>query len=857
MAPNDTARPNAGHDGFSTSRWRRNRSSANLLDQTVPPTPTPAVTNNLNPTPKPERAQSRMSLFNLFSKPKVEKARGHTEIGLAIPMQSQEPPKSVLSSPPKSALRPNPPPQAQQVQRMRSSQLLRPMSMRPSSIKRPPKHDDWDPPPLFQAYPQAIKYATVRACVFSPDALMRTQSQRRQAEIIRERMDSHRDLTAIQENAAEPNKLEKTHKRLDSILNSTPQLTHKIYILVTAGYVLQYSDDGPFDRPPERVLKLGKDSAAFASDLIPGKHWVLQILQSANEDGTTSAAPRHSLLSRLRLSGNVRKPSASFLLVMESAGEMESWMTAVRKEIENLGGMKASSESSRGSSSIDESQGKPSTESSYQRQPVKRNSSRLSMLTPIDSPLQSQYVDSPKIVASEWEGDRHSTRSNNPDSTSVRPGVHRQSIEAPSIATTIVSHDQLQLDQLRERSRHSYMSTATSVSGAGTRSTSRTSSPAPTSPLKDVFSPADAEPRRSATSLKSFHMSTTVRRRSMQPLPITNEDSSLPAGVPPTPERHSIYGPTSPTSRDSRKLDIDASTSTAAGTKPVAPALTPASAPTPAPLPTSTPAPTAAAPTNYSRHSTVLQSHSLYPRYNTRSSSAPPSRNKVLSPPPREPAPNPPTERPQSTIGSLPASTATESTTPSNFPSRRISTTPKPFLRPFPVRPQTQAANGSYILPRRSSLAPGTGPAPIPLGIVVNRSVTAPARPPSTVPNPTPQTWSGKTMQAGSGSQSLRRPTSVQIRSDPAPFLSSSRPSRTVSSTPSFMPGKRASPSTSSTLHNPAIPVLKGYGEQLATPKGLAPQRSMPAIALPPPAPPPDMPLPPPPPVGPPRAVAV
>ncbi|KAJ4289248.1 hypothetical protein N0V90_011590 [Kalmusia sp. IMI 367209] len=332
-----------------------------------------------------ERPASRMSLFNLFSKPKVEKARGHTEVGLAIPMQPQEPPKVAPASPPKSSLRLNPPPQTQQVQRMRSSQLLRPMSMRPPSVKRPPANDDWDPPPLFQAYPQSIKYATVQACVYSPDALLRTQSQRRQAESIRERMDSHRDLTTTLESGSEHRKLEKNHKRLDSILNSSPQLTNKVYVLVTSGHILQYSDDGP----------LGKDSAAFASDLIPGKHWVLQILQSANEDGTVTAGPKNSLLSRLRLQGPARRAATSFLLVMESAEEMESWMTTVRKEIENFGGMKASSESSRASTSTDEPSEKFSAERSYQRQPIKRESSRLSMVTPVDSPLQSQYSGSP------------------------------------------------------------------------------------------------------------------------------------------------------------------------------------------------------------------------------------------------------------------------------------------------------------------------------------------------------------------------------------------------------------------------------------------------------------------------------
>jgi len=547
---------NVPHDTTPMSRWRRNRSSAHLA---VPqPAPTPAVPATNKPAPNLSKSASRMSLFNLFSKPKVEKARGHTEVGLAVPMQAPPPPKAAPVSPPKSSLRPNPPPAVQQLQRVRSSQMIRPLSaIRTSTIPKPTDHDHWEPPPLFQAYPQAIKYATVQACAFSSDMLLRTQSQRKQADLLRERMDSHRDLAATLEN--ETKKLEKNHRRFNSALNSAPQLSSKVFVLVTSGYVLQYAGDGPFDRFPEKALKLGKDSAAFASDLIPGKHWVLQVLQSANEDGTATIGPKHSLLSRLRIQGPAtRRVAASFLLVMESAEEMESWMIAVRKEIENFGGMKTSGESSRASSSTEESPEKLPTEVPRPR-PIPQQANRMSKLgpTPVDSPIQSHYSESPRIVASDWETDRAEKTTSIVDTTSVysnRHSMHRRSMEAPSIATTSISHDQLQLDQLRERShRLSYMSAATSASDTGTRNTSRNSSPAPNSPLKEGFSPAESEPLRSATSLRSFHMSpgnTTARRRSMQPLPVTNEDGSLPAVAPPPPQRHSIYGPTSPTFRE-------------------------------------------------------------------------------------------------------------------------------------------------------------------------------------------------------------------------------------------------------------------------------------------------------------------
>ncbi|ORY11013.1 hypothetical protein BCR34DRAFT_624975 [Clohesyomyces aquaticus] len=816
---------NALHDVAAPSRWRRNRSSGNLLEQVAQSTPT-SVHSTPPPNPpssniatKIERAPSKMSLFNLFSRPKVEKARGHTEVGLAVSMAPHERPKSPTHSAPKSSLRLNPPPPVQQVHRAQSNSMLRPASLKPSSARRRPAN--WDAPPLFQAYPQSIKYATVQSCVFSPDILLRTHSQRKQHNLLRDRMDSHRDLSAtLEDGQQESKKLEKQHRRLisNSVLHPpTPELTNKVYVLVTSGYVLQYSGDGPFDRLPEKVLSLGKESAAFACDLIPGKHWVLQISQSANDDGTVSMAPRTSLLSRLRLQHtNSRRNATSFLLVLESAEEMDSWMTAVRKEIDALGGMKARDEPTI--EKAEESSEKLLHKSPSHRYLVQRDPNRISKVSPVDSPLQSQY-DSPRIVASEWEGDRSEKAVSVSDSSSLhssRYGVKRKSSEAPSIATTAISHEQTQLDQLRERSRYSYISNATSVSGTATRNTSRNSSPAPTSPLKDGFSPvADPEPLRSATSLRSFHMNptnsaNTSRRRSMQPLPITNEDNSLPASSQcRAPQRHSIYGPTSPTARKPEQEQ-------------------------------------SVPPSSLLNRPTNIRFSNVSMRSNARSSSAPPARNGTISPPPRDPAPDPSpvAARPQSTLGSL--SVANSSATAAAR-ANRLSHAPKPFLRPFPVKPQN--TDGSVVVPRRYS---SLGPAPIPLGIVVNRSVTAPLRP-TAAPITVPETEPKPTLST----QPLRRPTSVQVRSDHAPFLSSSRPmaaSRAISSTPSFVPGKRVS--TANNIHpSPSIPALRSqiFAQER---RSVTPRRSMPVMGLPPPAPPPNMPLPPPPPASA-RAVAV
>ncbi|CAO2653505.1 Nn.00g029160.m01.CDS01 [Neocucurbitaria sp. VM-36] len=871
---------NRTHESSSTSRWRFNRSTANLLDASSRPTTSNQPPPATKPAPKLERTPSKMSLFNLFSRPKVERARGHTEVGLAVPMRPQTPPKPAPPiSTPKSSLRQNPSPPAQQTIRARSSQMFRPVSMRPAPLHR--EFGSWDPPPLFQAFPQSLKHATLQACVFPPEILMRTQSQRQHAEYLRDRMDSARDLSTIAESNAETKKLEKTHRRLisNAVLNTpTPELVNKIYMLVTAGFVLQYAGDGAFDRLPEKVLKLGKESAAFACDLIPGKHWVLQISSHAHDDGTIDAGPRNTLLSRLRSQNATTKKSAtSFLLVLESAEEMDAWLTTVRKEIDNLGGMKAKDESIRASSSTDESSGKKSTETTSHRYLVHRDPNVVSKVAPVDSPLHSQYSASPRIVTSDWETDRSVRTASIADSTSGQSSRrdNRQSVEMSSVASTPISQHQIQLDQLRGRSRFSFMSNTTATSGPGTRNTSRDSSPAPQSPLKESFTPiGEAEAPRSAMSLKSFHMnpnngSTASRRRSMQPLPVTDEDLQPSVQAPVLRQRHSLYSPTSPTVPELGKpsvlgpvLNSKASASlislhdkenTIAHISSCARSITPKRQ-IHIPIEYSVP------PQGQNREDSPVRS-------NTRNYSTP-SRRGTISPPPSEPAPLPPQPaKRQSVFGTLPT-ISTQSATSKSDPSptaraqRRLSATPKPFLRPFPVRPQAQHGDASMIIPRRqSSLTPTSAPAPLPLGINVNRSVTAPARPPSAAANMTPTSHPNTLHSASQATQPLRRPRSVQIRTDPAASLSSSRPVRAIQSTPSFVPGRRASngppPVPRQLPTTPSIDTLRQQAlaqqtQQQAQQKVVQARRSMPAIALPPPVPPPNMPLPPPPPNMPP-----
>ncbi|OCL02713.1 hypothetical protein AOQ84DRAFT_170555 [Glonium stellatum] len=791
----------------STFRWRRTRPVAPLpeqIDQVRVPLADPALKPALKPPPKLEHRQSKMSLFNLFSRPKVEKLRGHHETGLAVPMDSptSPTPASTLSEP-KPTVRLNPVNVVSQASQSQVDLVAKPKLHKVSTSKRPRQPINWDPPPLFQAYPQAIKYDTLQASTSSPDALLRSQSQRRQYNTLQEKLESKLDLPATAEGDSDIQNLEKPeakHKRLTSAstMNSS-DLTRKIYVLVTSGFVLQYADEGPFDRLPEKVLQLGKESAAFACDLIPGKHWVLQISQTAKEDGTVSMVPQKSFLSRLRLQNATAKRTAtSFLLICESAEELDSWLTAVRREIDSLGGMKCRPDS--GSSSSPENspekqvREKPSHRFLAQKDPNRFNSGRSPTLSPVMSP-----VDSPTIVAPDWEGSRCRNPASISDAASVSSSRYnsiRQSTEASSIATTAISTEQLQLNHLRDGSRLSFMSNGTSGTGTVTVTTSRGSSPAPASPRTDTFPKPEPEPLRSATSLKSFHMNpstaATNRRRSMQTLPTTDEDHSLSASLhSPKSQRHSTYGAISRNQQE-------------------------------AALPSSPHA-------NPSTHTSANQSP-VRSIHGSRSSSAPPPRMSMHSPPPGHAYTR--SARPQSTLGSLPSAS-----TLSAHSVNRVSPSPKPFFRPLPIR--TQDPNGPLIIPRRFS---SLGPPPLPIAIAISRSVSNPTNLPPLPPTPPlPQAHSGQF-------KTLRRPTSMQIRSDPAPFLSSSRPTTAYSRTvPNTSYSSVTRPSSSLTSHPP--PSFSAMRQRVQM------RRSMPVLGLPPPAPPPNMPLPPPPPIAPPVLV--
>jgi hypothetical protein len=383
--------------------------------------------------------------------------------------------------------------------------LKPPPKSSPKSASKPARRNSatWDPPPLFQAYPQAIKHAQLTASTLSADSILRISNHKTNGNL-------RDDITQAGLGVGEPKtaaakkseRARSRHRRQISGSISKADWTQKIYVLVTSGYLLQYSGEGSFDRLPEKMMQLGKDSVAFASDVIPGKHWVLQISQSMDADGTPAPDAR-SLLSRLTFRGaDYRRTATSLLLVLESAEELESWITTVRREIEALGGKKYTSETGKPKhdDKVMQLVAQPSHRCFIQRDPDKLSNPP----TP-----RTLIFNPPWNRPSDQDHNLRDSMAETSSQSMVEPSMERL-----SIGTSLGSQDSQQLDSLRENSfRLSYMS-----SGQRTLVTSQGSSPS-CSPTRETFG-APEESRQSEfieeVRPRPNAIAINERRRSMQ-----------------------------------------------------------------------------------------------------------------------------------------------------------------------------------------------------------------------------------------------------------------------------------------------------------------------------------------------------
>lgn len=240
----------------------------------------------------------------------------------------------------------------------------------------------WSPPPLFQAYPQAVKHACLSTPTVSAESILRMHASRTANS-------EGREHTTLRKNSAsagsESDKKDRNHVRKTSGSISKTQWTKKIFILVTSGRLLQYAADGNSDRLPEKILRLGPASAAFASDALPGKPWVIQVSHASSDEGKVPAPTSQGLLSRIGIqSATARRVAGTIFMVFTNPEEMESWLNAIRKMIASLGGTKFEQEPEE-----EEQESQP-----QRRQPVVPDGTQRS-----DSIRRSFVSDSPQTAS--------------------------------------------------------------------------------------------------------------------------------------------------------------------------------------------------------------------------------------------------------------------------------------------------------------------------------------------------------------------------------------------------------------------------------------------------------------------------
>ncbi|OTB05492.1 hypothetical protein M426DRAFT_21807 [Hypoxylon sp. CI-4A] len=429
------------------------------------------------------KRESRLGLRNLFSKSKAGKEDKIVE----EPSSSQEQPRhggkraslvdignwpqmlhsrsehSLLASPPASLRSPafDAIPASSRA-RQNSGSTINKKKVRQQT---PPKPRDsitaFDPPPLFQMYPQALKHATLPTCVTSIDALARLSEPKN---ILLQNDFSRSNVALDQGEVSSHMRKHEAEKKKKS--KFAPEWTSKIYALVTSGYLLQYAAEGAFDRLPEKILHLTRDSAAYATDLIPGKHWVIRVASTTDTDGNPATEPK-SFRSKLALRGPEKRQASNMLLVFESPDAMDTWLAILRREIESLGGKKKLSET-----------GKPEMDGetimlkaqASQRTLIVRDPDRFSRIISQDFSWNQENA----LVDPNEEGENNG------------PPLERMSESTVDDGSSMISSDGQHLESLRDSSssgnRLSFVS-----SGQRTLMSSAETSPA-SSPIRASFS---------------------------------------------------------------------------------------------------------------------------------------------------------------------------------------------------------------------------------------------------------------------------------------------------------------------------------------------------------------------------------
>ncbi|CAG8278789.1 unnamed protein product [Penicillium salamii] len=377
------------------------------------PTEYPSTNGSEGPIPlqSPVRRQSsKSSLRNLFGR---DKSRVEPKLDEIVESQVPEPQTAIFNMAPSITTHRT----IDSASTVTSPTDLRSRTKTSRQDRQPdpkiPTQDQygWKPPPLFQAYPQSAKHDTLAAPALSADAILRlhaTTARNTAEDTPANPLEENETATAARKKREQ--KQRKHLRTLSGTINKV-EWTQKIYVLANVGYILQYAGEGKNDRLPEKMLLLGPKSVAFASDAIPGKHWVLQISTNPTADADSNAPetpkPRFSRFGFHK--SNHRRLSRSFLLVFDNPEAMIGWLVAVRAEIERRGGPKLTQEKHSDEDTMPQLRSKSSI-----RQMVKKDPHRISSLFLQPQNLQSPIEDDGQSVGgATWQSRRSSYTSVN------------------------------------------------------------------------------------------------------------------------------------------------------------------------------------------------------------------------------------------------------------------------------------------------------------------------------------------------------------------------------------------------------------------------------------------------------------
>ena len=270
----------------------------------------------------------------------------------------------------------------------------------------------WDPPPLFQAYSQALQHALLDSPSVSAESILRRQATVNSG--------GSTTPTNLDEVTLSETKTKK-HKRKTSPSTGFGW-TRKLYILLTGGYILQYSADGHHDRMPEKILPLGHNSVAFASDAICGRPYVLQISRDPEQDDDRLDVSTRKIWSRLGLrTAEERRMARSFLLVCENPHELDAWMSMVRREIEARGSAQYRSSTPRATAPGDSEADGDRLQAKYEPLPEIKTLSGLWSEQAFF--VSRSSLDSSVNTATELDDLRESSQSTSSTATGHRPSL--------------------------------------------------------------------------------------------------------------------------------------------------------------------------------------------------------------------------------------------------------------------------------------------------------------------------------------------------------------------------------------------------------------------------------------------------